>query len=63
MFCRNCDAAGPCATDDCKEIPFFHFLGIDIEIPARLRAFMEGEKQSVEMTKEFADFKAYLMKV
>lgn len=36
-------------------------LGIDIEIPARLRAFMEGEKQSVEMTKEFADFKAYLM--
>ena len=38
-------------------------LGIDIEIPARLRAFMEGEKQSVEMTKEFADFKAYLMRV
>ena len=36
-------------------------LGIDIEIPARLRAFMEGEKQSVEMTKEFVDFKAYLM--
>ena len=36
-------------------------LGIDIEIPARLRAFMEGEKQSVEMTKDFADFKAYLM--
>ena len=38
-------------------------LGIDIEIPARLRAFMEGEKQSVEMTKEFADFKEYLMRV
>ena len=37
-------------------------LGIDIEIPARLRAFMEGEKQSVEMTKEFEDFKRYLMK-
>ena len=36
-------------------------LGIDIEIPARLKAFMEGEKQSVEMTKEFADFKVYLM--
>ncbi len=36
-------------------------LGIDIEIPARLKAFMEGKKQSVEMTKEFADFKAYLM--
>ena len=37
-------------------------LGIDIEIPARLRAFMEGEKQSVELSKDFADFKAYLMR-
>lgn len=36
-------------------------LGTDIEIPARLRAFMEGEKQSVEMSKDFADFKRYLM--
>ena len=36
-------------------------LGTDIEIPARLRAFMEGEKQSVPMSKDFADFKAYLM--
>ena len=36
-------------------------LGIDIEIPARLRAFMEGQKQSVEMTKDFEDFKCYLM--
>jgi threonine synthase len=38
-------------------------LGIDIEIPARLRAFMEGQKQSVEMSKNFEDFKAYLMRV
>ena len=37
-------------------------LGIDIEIPARLRAFMEGQKQSVEMSKNFEDFKAYLIK-
>ena len=37
-------------------------LGTDIEIPARLKAFMEGQKQSIEMSKEFADFKAYLMK-
>ena len=37
-------------------------LGTDIEIPERLAAFMKGEKQSVPMTKEFADFKAYLMK-
>lgn len=36
-------------------------LSSDIEIPAKLRAFMQGEKQSVPMTKEFAEFKAYLM--
>jgi threonine synthase len=38
-------------------------LGINVEIPARLKAFMEGEKQSVPMTKDFADFKNYLMRV
>ena len=37
-------------------------LGIDVEIPDRLAAFMKGEKQSVPMTKEFADFKQYLLK-
>ena len=37
-------------------------LGIDVDIPARLRAFMQGQKQSVPMTKDFADFKQYLMK-
>lgn len=36
-------------------------LGIDVEIPDRLAAFMKGEKQSVPMTKAFADFKIYLM--
>ena len=36
-------------------------LGINIEIPARLKAFMEGEKQNVEMSKDFTDFKRYLM--
>ena len=36
-------------------------LSIDVEIPARLRAFMQGQKQSVPMTKDFADFKQYLM--
>jgi threonine synthase len=36
-------------------------LGIDIDIPTRLRAFMEGEKQSVAMSKDFADFKSYLL--
>ena len=36
-------------------------LGIDIEIPDRLRAFMQGTKQSVPLSKDFADFKQFLM--
>jgi len=36
-------------------------LGTDIDIPAKLQAFMKGTKQSVPMTKAFDDFKAYLM--
>jgi len=36
-------------------------LGTDIEIPARLQAFMKGQNQSVPMSKDFQDFKAYLM--
>ena len=37
-------------------------LGIDIAIPDRLAAFMKGQKQSVAMTREFDDFKAFLLK-
>ena len=37
-------------------------LDIDIPIPDRLQAFMKGQKQSVPMSKDFQDFKAYLMK-
>ena len=37
-------------------------LSIDVEIPERLAAFMRGQKQSVPMTKNFVDFKQYLMK-
>ena len=37
-------------------------LSADIAIPAKLQAFMKGEKQSVPMTKDFAEFKAFLMK-
>ena len=36
-------------------------LGIDVEIPDRLASFMKGQKQSVPMTKDFADFKQYLL--
>ena len=37
-------------------------LSTDIAIPERLQAFMKGTKQSVAMSKDFADFKAFLMK-
>ncbi|MBR1556254.1 MAG: threonine synthase [Prevotella sp.] len=37
-------------------------LCIDVEIPERLANFMKGKKKSVPMTKDFADFKTYLMK-
>lgn len=37
-------------------------LGSDIEIPAKLQAFMKGTRQSVELPKDFESFKAYLMK-
>ena len=36
-------------------------LGEEIAIPEKLQAFMRGEKQSIEMSKQFADFKGYLM--
>ena len=37
-------------------------IGAEVQIPERLAAFMKGTKQSVEMSKEFDDFKAFLMK-
>ena len=36
-------------------------VGDKVEIPAKLQAFMKGEKKSLPMTKEFADFKNYLL--
>lgn len=38
-----------------------HILKADIEIPAKLKAFMEGTKQSVELGKDFEGFKSYLL--
>ncbi|MCD7850520.1 MAG: threonine synthase [Parabacteroides sp.] len=37
-------------------------LEADIEIPAKLKAFMQGTKQSIGLEKDFEGFKAYLMK-
>ena len=36
-------------------------LNIDLPIPEKLQAFMRGQKQSVPMSKDFADFKRYLL--
>ena len=34
--------------------------GGDVEIPARLQAFMKGTKQSVEISKDYSDFRNFL---
>lgn len=36
-------------------------IGAEVAIPERLAEFMKGTKQSVECSKNFADFKAFLM--
>jgi threonine synthase len=36
-------------------------IGHEVEIPAKLQAFMQGTKQSVEMGKDFEGFKKYLL--
>ena len=36
-------------------------LGIDLPIPEKLQAFMRGRKQSIPLSSDFADFKAYLL--
>jgi len=38
-------------------------LNSDIEIPAKLKAFMQGTKQSIAMSKDFSDFKEWMLKV
>ena len=37
-------------------------VGIDTEIPPRLAAFMRGVRQSIPLSKEFDDFKAFLLR-
>ena len=38
-----------------------NIIGEKVEIPAKLQEFMKGTKQSVEISKEFDDFKSFLM--
>lgn len=37
-------------------------MNTDLQLPEKLKAFMKGEKQSVELPKDFESFKAYLLK-
>jgi len=39
-----------------------NILDQSIEIPDKLKSFMKGEKQSLELNKTFEDFKSYLLK-
>jgi threonine synthase len=38
-------------------------IGEKVIIPEKLQAFMKGKKQSIELTKDFSAFKAYLMDI
>lgn len=51
------ETAHPAKFEDTVE----KIIGEPVEIPAKLQAFMQGEKQSVPMTKAFEDFKHYLL--
>ena len=37
-------------------------IGRPVAVPDKLAAFMRGEKKSIPMSKDFEDFKAFLMK-
>ncbi len=53
-----CETAHPAKFKDTVE----GIIGAEVKIPDRLAAFMKGQKQSIELSKDFADFKNYLMK-
>lgn len=52
-----CETAHPAKFKDTVD----SILNTDINIPERLQAFMKGEKRSIPMSKNFADFKTFLM--
>lgn len=52
-----CETAHPAKFKDTVEA----VIGHEVAIPERLAAFMKGTKQSVQMTKDFDAFKAFLM--
>lgn len=52
-----CETAHPAKFKETVE----QIIGTEVAIPERLAAFMRGQKQSVPLSKEFDDFKQFLM--
>lgn len=52
-----CETAHPAKFKDTVE----SIIGKEIKIPAKLQAFMNGEKQNVTLSKDFKDFKSFLI--
>ncbi len=52
-----CETAHPAKFKDTVE----PIVGADVRIPERLAAFMQGKKECVSMSKNFDEFKAFLM--
>lgn len=53
-----CETAHPAKFKETVE----QAIGHEVAIPERLAAFMKGKKQSVHMSRDFAEFKAFLLK-
>ena len=53
-----CETAHPAKFKDTIE----KIIETKIEIPQRLANFMKGKKQTIELSKDFSDFKAFLIK-
>ena len=52
-----CETAHPAKFKDTVE----RILGVPVAIPDRLAAFMQGQKQSVALSRDFLSFKQYLL--
>lgn len=53
-----CETAHPAKFKDTVE----PIIGATVNIPERLAEFMKGKKQNIEMSKDFTDFKSFLLK-
>ncbi len=54
-----CETAHPAKFKDTVE----KIVSKDVAIPAKLQAFMQGTKQSIPLSKDFNEFKSFLMRI